>query len=75
MANHMRAALVCTALQDALSRRPGARPLVHSDRGSPYASAEFRTILWRHRLKQNMSRSDAAPFVGTTLRLSPSSEH
>jgi len=47
---------VCTALQDALSRRPGARPLVHSDRGSQYASAEFRTILWLHRLKQSISR-------------------
>lgn len=72
IANHMRAALVCTALQDALSRRPGARPLVHSDRGSQYASAEFRTILWRHRLKQSMSRKgdcwDNAPtesFFGT----------
>lgn len=54
----MRAALVCTALQDALSRRPVARPLVHSDRGSQYASAEFRTILWRHRLRQSMSRKD-----------------
>ncbi|MCA0313160.1 MAG: integrase core domain-containing protein [Candidatus Melainabacteria bacterium] len=47
---------MCTALQDALSQRPRARPLVLSDRGSQYVSAEFRTILRRHRLKQSKSR-------------------
>ncbi len=45
IANHM-----------SLSRRPGAHPLVHSNRGSQYASTELRTILWRHRLRQSMSR-------------------
>jgi putative transposase len=56
ISTHMRASFVCAALQDALARRPGARPLVHSDRGSQYASKEFRTLLWRNKLKQSMSR-------------------
>lgn len=57
IANHMRASLVCDALSDALRRRPGARPLVHSDRGSQYASKEFRRLLWHHKIKkQSMSR-------------------
>lgn len=54
-----------------LSRRPEAHPLVHSDRGSQYASTEFRTILWRHRLRRSLNRKgdcwDNAPksFFGT----------
>lgn len=72
---HMRASFVCAALQDALNRRPGARPWVHSDRGSQYASKEFRTMLWRNKLKQSMSRKadcwDNAPTESffSTLKL------
>lgn len=47
---------VCDALQSALNRRPGARPLIHSDRGVQYASKEFRRLLWRCKLRQSMSR-------------------
>ncbi len=50
------AATVCNALSSALKRRPGARPVVHSDRGVQYACNEFRTLLWRNKLKQSMSR-------------------
>jgi len=48
--------LVCEALQSAIDRRPGVRPLVHSDRGSQYASSEFRRMLWRNKLRQSMGR-------------------
>jgi len=63
---------VCDALESALKRRPGARPLVHSDRGVQYASNEFRRMLWRNKLRQSMSRkgdcwdnSVAESFFGT----------
>jgi len=46
--------LVCNALQSALDRRPGARPLIHSDRGIQYVSFEFRRMLWRNKLRQSM---------------------
>ena len=48
--------LVCDALQSALDRRPGARPIVHSDRGIQYASFEFRRMLWRNKLIQSMGK-------------------
>ncbi len=47
---------VCDALTAGLNRRPGARPLVHSDRGVQYASNVFRQLLWRNKLRQSMSR-------------------
>lgn len=47
---------VCDALESALNKRPGARPLVHSDRGVQYASKEFRRLFWRRKLRQSMSR-------------------
>ena len=50
------ASVVCAALMSALSRRPGARQLIQSDRGIQYASAEFRRLLWRNKLRQSMSR-------------------
>jgi transposase InsO family protein len=63
---------VCDALTSALNRRPGARPLVHSDRGVQYASREFRTLLWLTKLRQSMSRKGdcwdnavAESFFGT----------
>ena len=49
--------LVLAALQAAVTaRRPPAGLVHHSDRGSPYASADYRTALSRHGLVASMSR-------------------
>ena len=57
MAPTMHAQLVCTALQLAIAqRRPAAGMLVHSDRGSQYASALHQALLERHGLVGSMSR-------------------
>ena len=57
MAPEMPATLVCTALQMALVQRdPGAGLLVHSDRGTQYASAEHQALLKKHALVGSMSR-------------------
>ncbi|WP_232219893.1 IS3 family transposase [Pseudogulbenkiania sp. MAI-1] len=57
MAPTMPAALVCTALQMAIAQRqPVAGLIVHSDRGSQYASAEYQALLQRHGLVCSMSR-------------------
>lgn len=57
MASSMPAQLVCTALNMAIaSRQPLPGLVVHSDRGSQYASAEHRTLLARHGLIGSMSR-------------------
>lgn len=73
---------VCESLSNALNRRPGARPLIHSDRGVQYASHKFRRLLWRKKLRQSMSRKGdcwdnavAESFFGTLkseLDLDPS---
>jgi transposase InsO family protein len=48
--------LALTALRAALvRRRPPPGLLHHSDRGSPYASADYRAELARHRLRASMS--------------------
>ena len=57
MADHMRADLVCEALEMALSwRRPVARLIFHSDRGSQNNSARFRQLLAAHGIRQSLSR-------------------
>lgn len=57
MAPCMPASLVCVALQMALAhRQPAAGLMVHSDRGSQYASAEYQALLKRHGLRCSMSR-------------------
>ena len=57
MAPNMPAELVCTALQLAIAqRRPPPGLIVHSDRGSQYASHEYRDLLTRHGLQGSMSR-------------------
>ena len=57
MASVMPAALVCAALQMAIVQRNPARGLiVHSDRGTQYASSEHQTLLARHGLVCSMSR-------------------
>lgn len=53
----MHAELVCTALQLAVAQlRPAPGMLVHSDRGSQYASALHQALLERHGLAGSMSR-------------------
>ena len=51
------APLASTALQMALSqRKPVASLILHSDRGSQFASATYRQLLAQHRLIASMSR-------------------
>ncbi len=57
MAPSMPAQLVCTALQMAIQQRQPARGLiVHSDRGSQYASALYQALLAEHGFVCSMSR-------------------
>ena len=57
MAPNMPAELVCAALQMAIAqRRPPAGLVVHSDRGSQYASETHRALLARHGFLGSMSR-------------------
>jgi putative transposase len=57
MAPTMPADLVCTALQMAICQRaPAPGLMVHSDRGSQYASEEHRKLLDKHKLVGSMSR-------------------
>ncbi len=57
LAPHMRAELVCTALQMAIAQRnPPAGLIVHSDRGSQYASLEYQSLLSQHGIRCSMSR-------------------
>lgn len=56
MAEHMRADLVGEALEMAIThRRPGQGLLHHSDRGSQYASDDYRKILKDHAMTASMS--------------------
>lgn len=58
MADHMKTALLTEALAMALGRQswtPGTL-LTHSDRGSQYASEDYREELKRHQIKISMSR-------------------
>jgi transposase InsO family protein len=57
MAPSMPAELVCAALQMAIAQRnPPPGLIVHSDRGSQYASETHRALLTRHGLRASMSR-------------------
>lgn len=57
MASTMHAELVCSALKMAIAQRqPGAGLIVHSDRGSQYASAPHRAVLAQHCCVMSMSR-------------------
>jgi transposase InsO family protein len=57
MAPNMPAELVCTALQMAIVlRQPQPGLIVHTDRGSQYASQAHRDLLVRHGLVASMSR-------------------
>jgi transposase InsO family protein len=57
MAPDMQATLVCRALQLAIvQRQPAAGLIVHTDRGSQYASAAHQALLSKHGLVGSMSR-------------------
>ena len=57
MAPEMPATLVCAALYMAIvQRNPGAGLVVHSDRGTQYASAEYQALLKKYGLIGSMSR-------------------
>lgn len=57
MAPHMRAELVCGAMQLAITQRqPEPGLIAHSDRGSQYAGVTYQTLLTRHGLRCSMSR-------------------
>lgn len=57
MAAHLRRTLVMDALTMAVRRREPAPGLIHhSDRGSQYASAEFKGLLARYGIRPSMSR-------------------
>ena len=58
MATHMETSLVLSALTMALGARDvGEGLILHSDRGSQYASKEYRSALARHGIRQSMSRA------------------
>lgn len=58
LSDHMRTDLVSEALVRALEQqRPEEGLIHHSDRGSQYASAEYRNLLRTHRITGSMSRS------------------
>jgi transposase InsO family protein len=53
---HMESSLVCQAMKSALDqRRPPSGLIGHSDRGSQYASREYRGLLSRHGIQSSMS--------------------
>lgn len=57
MGSRMKSQLVCDALRMAIwRRRPKAGLIVHSDRGSQYASKEYRQLLKAHGFVGSMSR-------------------
>ena len=67
MSERMSAKLVCDALQMAYwRRRPAVGLLMHSDRGSQYASADYRNLIKQSQMTQSMSRKgncwDNAPM-------------
>lgn len=76
MGDSLESSLVMDALEMAYGRRQPERGLLHhSDRGSQYASIEYRDLLERYGMEQSMSRKgncwDNAPmesFFGTLKR-------
>ena len=57
MSERIKAKLGCDALQMAYwRRRPAAAILLHSDRGSQYASDDYRILIKQFRMTQSMSR-------------------
>jgi transposase InsO family protein len=54
--NHMRASLVCNAVQNAIATRGCLPQMFHSDRGVQYVSEKLETILDRKKVTISMSR-------------------
>lgn len=64
IADHMRTSLCVSALQMAFWRRkPRPGLLHHSDRGSPYASHEYRQYLRVMKMEQSMSIKAVATII------------
>ena len=75
-AGHLRASLCVQALQMAFWRRkPAAGQLHHSDRGSQYASAEYRGHLKAMGMRQSMSRKGNCWDNSPTERVFRSLKH
>ena len=56
LASHMRASLVCSALNMAIiARQPAPGLIVHTDQGSHYASDDYCQLLAKHELTASMS--------------------
>ena len=69
MAPEMPATLVCTALQMAIvQRNPAAGLVVHSDRGTQYASAHHQGLLKKYGLVGSMSRKGNCWDNAVTVR-------
>jgi len=66
MSQRLDRALAIDALTMALDRRGAAPGILHSDRGSIYAVADYRALLAQHGIRQSMSRKadcwDNAPM-------------
>jgi len=76
MADHLRASLCAQALRMAYWRRkPAAGLLHHSDRGSQYASAEYRGQLKAMGMRQSMSRKGNCWDNSPTERVFRSLKH
>ena len=57
MSDRIKAELVCEALKSAYwQRKPGAGLIMHTDRGSQYASAPYRQLIRDFRMTASMSR-------------------
>jgi putative transposase len=56
MSKTIEAQLAVDALTAIAQQRPSAGLIVHSDRGSQYASSDFRSKLTEHGIRQSMSR-------------------
>lgn len=64
MAPHMRTELVCQALIMAQGQRsPAAGVLLHSDRGSQYASETYQALLKQYGIVCSMSRKETAGIM------------
>ena len=58
MSERMKASLVCDALTMAYwQRKPASGVIMHSDRGSQYASRSHRTLIKDYRMTESMSRT------------------
>lgn len=56
MSNHNDTPLAVATLDEAMRLNPGAKFLIHTDRGSPYTSREYEARIKYYGLTQSMSR-------------------